>query len=448
VTRLEPPAGVLEIAEALERAGYETWCVGGAVRDALLGHPHLDWDLATAATPAEVREVFGKRRTIPKGIKYGTVAVLDRAGRPHEVTTFRRDVETDGRHAVVAYGASLDEDLARRDFTINAIAYSPSTGQLRDPFGGRADLERGVIRAVGDPDARMREDRLRALRALRFAARFGFAIEPGTWRAIVASAPALSRLSADRVHEELRKTMEQVARPSLALSRWRESGALATLVPPLAALDDDSLAALDCLPPPGPPRTSAQRTKNRLAALFLPMEPRAARDVLRALRFSNADADWIAALVERWHALGDTIARRLSLGEPTDAELRRWVAGAGRTRVASFLRLAAARWAAARARGGAAPSAAAVRALYRRALRTAFGHPSVPLELADLAVDGDDLRAAGIPAGPLMRRILLALLDVVLDDPAANARDRLLAEAVTLYARWGAAEPPPGAAHD
>src|SRR5579864_4480774 len=170
---LNPPKPVLEIARRLEDAGYEAWCVGGAIRDALLGHPHLDWDLATSATPDQVRELFGPRRTIPVGIEFGTVGVLDRRGVMHEVTTFRRDVRTDGRHAEVEFGVSLDDDLARRDFTINAIAFSPTRGELRDPFGGRADLERRIVRAVGYPEARMQEDRLRALRAIRFAARFG-----------------------------------------------------------------------------------------------------------------------------------------------------------------------------------------------------------------------------------------------------------------------------------
>src|SRR5437868_3008704 len=212
--RLNPPPAVLEIAERLEKAGYEAWCVGGAIRDALLGHPHLDWDLATSATPEAVRELFGFKRTIPVGIAFGTVGVLDRSGGMHEVTTFRRDVRTDGRHAEVEFGVSLDDDLARRDFTINAIAYSPRRDELRDPFQGRRDLERRIVRAVGDADARMREDRLRALRAMRFAARFGFSIDHETLAAIRASAPFLGRLSAERVKQELDKTMEQVALPS------------------------------------------------------------------------------------------------------------------------------------------------------------------------------------------------------------------------------------------
>src|SRR5262245_55765843 len=167
--QLRPPGAVLEIADKLEKAGFEAWCVGGAIRDALLGHPHLDWDLATSATPGDVRQLFGHRRTIPVGVEFGTVGVLDRAGRMHEVTTFRRDVKTDGRHAEVEFGVSLDEDLARRDFTINAIALSPTTDTLHDPFGGRDDIARRIVRAVGSASQRMQEDRLRALRAIRFA---------------------------------------------------------------------------------------------------------------------------------------------------------------------------------------------------------------------------------------------------------------------------------------
>src|SRR5437868_6151756 len=213
MTRLNPPETVLEIAQRLEQEGYEAWCVGGAVRDAILGHPHLDWDLATSATPDQVRAIFGKRRTIPVGIQFGTVGVLDRKGTLHEVTTFRRDVKTDGRHAEVEFGVSLDDDLARRDFTINAMAYSPSRDELRDPFGGRADLDGRLVRAVGDASARMREDRLRALRAIRFASRFGFQIDRQTLDAIRESAPHLGRLSAERVKQEIEKTMDQVARP-------------------------------------------------------------------------------------------------------------------------------------------------------------------------------------------------------------------------------------------
>jgi len=423
-TRLDPPQPVLDIAAKLERAGHETWCVGGAVRDALLGHPHLDWDLATAARPAEVQALF--RRTVPVGIEFGTVGVLDRAGTLHEVTTFRRDVKTDGRHAVVEFGASLDDDLARRDFTINAIAWSPSRKELRDPFNGRADLAARVLRAVGNPDARMEEDRLRALRAIRFASRFGFTIEPHTWRAIVASAPHLGRLSAERVKQEIDKTIEQVRAPSRAFALWRDSGAFATLIPALANVSDADLAPIDVAPRPLGGARAADRRLTRLALLFLSLRPAEAARTMTALRFSKLDTGWIAALVERWGLLGSAMAAELLAGEPTDVTVRRWVAAAGRTRMRALLRIAAARWSAARATGSSAPDAGALKRLSRRAIAIAFRDP---VEISDLAVDGDDLRRAGFVPGPLLGKILSGLLDWVLEDPARNVPDRLIARA-------------------
>jgi tRNA nucleotidyltransferase (CCA-adding enzyme) len=396
--------------------------VGGAVRDALLGHPDLDWDLATAATPTEVQRLF--RRTVPVGVEFGTVGVFDRGGRMHEVTTFRRDVRTDGRHAEVAFGASLDDDLARRDFTINAIAYSPRRDELRDPFAGRDDLARGVVRAVGVPADRMREDRLRALRAIRFAARFGFALDPPTWDAIVASAPHMGRLSAERVKQELEKTMEQVRRPARALALWRDAGALAALAPAVATLPAAHVAALDCLAAPGP-AGRPQRRINRLALLFLHLGADGALRAARGLRFSNADARWIADLAGGWSTVVPVIAAGLAgPAAPSDGDVRRWVAAAGRTRVAALLRLASAVWAAERAGGIPAPPDAAARALYRRAVRAAYREP---VELGDLAVGGDDLRASGVPPGPLLGKILHCLLDHVLSDPGLNTRERLMA---------------------
>lgn len=416
---LRPPGQVTEIARTLQNAGYAAWCVGGAVRDALLGLAHLDWDLATSATPQEVRRLF--RRTVPVGIEFGTVGVLDRDGRMHEVTTFRRDVQTDGRHAVVEFGASLDDDLARRDFTINAIAWDPIAKRLHDPFDGRGDLERAVVRAVGVADERMREDRLRALRAIRFASRFDFTIEANTWQAIVSSAPYLTRLSPERVKQELDKTMEQVARPSVALARWRDSGAFASLVPALADVSDHVLRAVDVLPPPVLP-TRPLRKVLRFAALFSGLDGKRAEQALRALRFSNQDISAIAQLVDRWHRHGEALAHTLAqqAAGPDDAALRRLAADVGRLRVAAFVRLACARitvsW----------PnvSARAMRTLYRRLLRIAFGHA---IEIADLAVDGDDLRRAGIAAGPQLGRTLHRLLEAVIEDPSCNTREALLA---------------------
>src|SRR5690606_14370270 len=150
------PQAVREITRRLEEAGYQTWAVGGAVRDAVLGLPAGDWDLATRARPHEVRRLF--RRTVPIGIEHGTVGVLGRDGVLYEVTTFRRDVETFGRHAVVEFADTVEEDLARRDFTLNALAWHPLTAELKDPFGGLRDLEERRLRTVGRPEERFAED--------------------------------------------------------------------------------------------------------------------------------------------------------------------------------------------------------------------------------------------------------------------------------------------------
>ena len=227
------PDGVLDLAGQLERAGYETWCVGGALRDRLLGHPGEDVDLATAATPDQVLKLFP--RAIGVGLKYGTVGVLDRHRVLHEVTTFRKDVATDGRHAVVEYGVSLEEDLARRDFTMNALAYHPATERWQDPFGGSIDIQRRIIRAVGQPSQRFAEDYLRILRALRFAARFGFTIDPETWRAALEAAPGLAGLSAERVREEWFKGLLTAQALPLLVELWKSSGAAAIWLPELSS---------------------------------------------------------------------------------------------------------------------------------------------------------------------------------------------------------------------
>jgi tRNA nucleotidyltransferase (CCA-adding enzyme) len=413
---LDPPATVLRIAERLERAGFETWCVGGAVRDALLGHQHSDWDLATAARPEEVMNLF--RRTVPVGVAHGTVGVLDRNNALHEVTTFRRDVRTDGRHAVVEFGASLDEDLARRDLTINAIAYSAS---------------RRLLRAVGRAEDRMREDRLRALRAMRFAARFEFEIDPETWNAIVGSSHDLDRLSAERIKEELSKIMNQVPRPSRAISLWRASGALAALVPILADLDPVTIASVDFLSPPqaaggrgavGSARADARRLA-RLASLFIGHSGDESARSLRALRFSKQETEWIAGLAAAWADVGANIERTL-LNDvtPADVDVRRWVAAAGRERIASLLRIGSARWCALRVQGAAAPKRKQISALYSRMRRSAY-HDA--LGLGDLAVDGDDLVDLGIARGREIGDILKRLLLAVIADPSLNNRNDLLA---------------------
>ena len=417
---LNPPPEVKRIAAKLTEAGFETWCVGGAVRDALLGHEHADWDLATAATPVDVRSLFS--RTVPHGIEFGTVGVLDRFGVMHEVTTFRRDVKHDGRHAVVEFGVSLDDDLARRDFTINAIAYSPATGEIRDPYGGRRDLEARIVRAVGEPSARMVEDRLRALRAFRFAGRFEFDIDPATWSAIVESAPFLPRLSRERVRQEIEKTMDQVRRPSRALRLWKRSGAFESLVPPLAIVDNVTFDAADYIGTPDltrRPELAQSRSRNRLATLFLDLRPNETRETLQGLRASNRSTEWTTHQVDAWHGVGGTLRAAATSASLSDAMLRRVAATTGRTYFSDFIRIANARWSA-ELGGRTVPGVADA---YRRGSAIAFRDP---LSVNDLAIDGGDLMELGIPPGPAIGSLLRRLLDTVIDDPTQNERERLI----------------------
>jgi tRNA nucleotidyltransferase (CCA-adding enzyme) len=393
VSALEPfdvPEPIMEIAQTLERAGFEAWCVGGSLRDRLLDHPQSDYDIATSAKPEQVRKLFP--RTIGVGIKYGTVGVLDRQRQLHEVTTFRRDVVTDGRHAVVAYGASLEEDLARRDFTINAIAYHPIRREWRDPFDGKGDLNRRLVRAVGEPSQRFQEDYLRILRAVRFAARFGFEIDPGTWEAARTAAGGLAQLSAERVRDEWFKSLRTAQSVGRLVELWRSVGAARAWMPELESGPSDTLAG-------EPPLES--RDPVVLTALLCA----GPADVLRRLRASNAEIDRAAAL-ERGPAA------------PPDAEgrsVRRWLAdvGAAADDLAQLWAL----------RHGQQPYwAGAVEDVRRR---------RDPLTRSDLAITGADLQALGA-SGPRVGQLLSKLLDQVLDDPSLNTRDRLLAIATEM----------------
>lgn len=387
---------VLAIVRCLEEAGYESWCVGGAIRDALRGDPQQDVDLATAAPPEIVRSLF--RRTVPVGIEHGTVGVLDELGVLHEVTTFRRDVVTDGRHAVVAFGASLQEDLARRDFTINAIAYHPIHHRWVDPFDGRADLAVGIIRAVGDPAARFREDRLRILRALRFSARLGFAIEPSTWEAAVAQSGEIEHLSAERVRDEWVKGLKTAADLEELTRLWRDSGVAATWMPELAAAPVALQVPIDA------------RDPVLLTAHYC--VPSAA--VWRRLKSSTAD-------IRRAEAIDRGPAAPLGDGA---VAVRRWMAqvGAAAEDLATL-----ADW-----RGEGAAWRAAMAGIMARGEATDRG---------GLAITGNDLIAAGVvPAGPRLGVTLEALLHAVLEDPARNTRDALLALAARFATSEGAGE--------
>jgi tRNA nucleotidyltransferase (CCA-adding enzyme) len=384
--QLPIPDEVLEIARTLEQAGHEAWCVGGALRDALLNDPHSDYDIATSARPEQVQALF--RRTAAVGVKYGTVGVLDRHRVMHEVTTFRRDIATDGRHAVVEYGVSLEEDLARRDFTINAIAYHPLRHEWRDPFAGAEDLRRRVVRAVGEPAQRFREDYLRVLRAIRFAARLGFAIEPRTWQAARDAAGGLARLSAERVRDEWFKSL-RTTRSLAELARlWSEVGAVSIWLPELDA------ARIERLPPPSdaPPQP---RDPVVLTALITAD----AAAVMRRMKASNAEVDRAAAIGR-------------GPAEPAGEDqvsVRRWLSRVGAA-ADDLLALATLE------KGSPPAWAAEVGAIRQRGEALDRGH---------LAVSGADIQALGV-SGPKIGEILAALLERVLERPALNTRDQLL----------------------
>ena len=379
--RLEIPASILQIARTLDEAGFEAWCVGGTLRDTLLGHPHSDYDLATSATPDEVQRLF--RRTVPVGVKYGTVGVLDQQRELHEVTTFRRDVTTDGRHAVVQYGVALEDDLARRDFTINAIAYHPLRHQWRDPHRGAADLAAGVVRAVGDPAQRFQEDFLRILRALRFAARFDFTIDPPTWEAARAQAPGLARLSAERVRDEWFKSLQTARSMQRLLSLWHDSGAARAWLP--------ELMEGPVKEPPG-----AVRDPVLLTAL-LAHNP---STVLARLRASNAE-------IARARAIeSGPLEPRAS----TPVSVRRWLSEVGPA--ADDLTILWS-W-----RHGREPEWAGA--------LTNIRSQGDPLTRAQLAISGSDLLELGIE-GRDVGSTLSALLDRVLEQPSLNQRETLLA---------------------
>ena len=385
--RLPIPDEVLQIAQKLEQAGYETWCVGGAIRDTLLGLENHDFDLTTAAPPEEVRKLF--KRTVPVGIEHGTVAVLDRHNRPHEVTTFRRDIKTDGRHAVVEFGVSLTDDLARRDFTINAIAYHPGRHDWRDPFKGVEDLERRVIRSVGDANWRFQEDYLRILRALRFSARFEFRIHPRTLEAAKANVQGLAQLSAERVRDEWFKGIATAQRVSKLLALWVDVGAARIWLPEIRERGEGSgeRGRLDKLP-----------RDPVLITAFLASDP---PSLLTRLKCSNKD-------IERGRAIGQW---RDKYPDPQHVpEVRRWLAQTGEY-AADLLALLPA---------GTAPRSPLPEVV--AAIRAAKD----PLTLQDLAVNGNDLIAAGVRPGPDVGEVLQRLLGEVLEDPQRNTKGYLL----------------------
>jgi len=389
--RLPIPPEVLKIAQKLEAAGFETWCVGGALRDNLLGLENHDFDLATAAPPDDVRRLFP--HTVPVGIEHGTVAVLDTHQRPHEVTTFRRDIRTDGRHAVVEFGVSLMDDLARRDFTINAMAYHPLRREWRDPFQGAQDLEKKLIRSVGDPNWRFQEDYLRILRALRFSARFDFRIQGRTLEAAKANVAGLAHLSAERVRDEWFKGIATAGRVSKLVGLWLDVGAARIWLPEIGKGERGKGKGVDKLP-----------RDPVLVTAFVAGDP---ASLLTRLKASNRD-------IERGRAIAQW---RDKYPDPRHLPaVRHWLSRVGEYAEDLLAVLPA-------LDHSPFPFPLSRLPAVVQSIRTAQD----PLSLKDLAVTGDDLLAAGVRPGPDIGATLERLLTEVLEDPSRNRKDYLLA---------------------
>jgi tRNA nucleotidyltransferase (CCA-adding enzyme) len=434
------PSPVLQVLRTLDAAGFRSWLVGGAVRDRLLARERTaaDHDVATPARPEEVMALFPK--VIPTGVEHGTVTVI--AGSASiEVTTFRGEgAYLDGRRpSSVTFLEEVDEDLSRRDFTVNALAYDPLRRELRDPFGGRRDLEDRLLRAVGDPAARFAEDGLRPLRAVRFVAQLGFDVEAATRRAIPGALDVVARVAVERVAEELARLLASPA-PRRALALLDETGLLGVVLPELAsAAPRERAHALDAA------GDAAAALDVRLAALLHVLgrggaaadAGRRARDALARLRFSNAVADAAAALVAQRRCALDGAAAPL----PGDDEgVRRWLAHVGRARARAVLAL----WradAAAHPAGAAAAQAALAEVAAFEGRVGAVEASRPPLSIAELALDGEAImRELGIPAGRAVGAALRYALDRALANPEVNTREGLASELRT----WWSARAPGG----
>ena len=459
--KLDPGAALL--LDALHGAGHAAYAVGGCVRDSLLGLDPHDWDLCTSARPEQVMALFGEEKCIPTGLQHGTVTVKQ-GGRLYETTTFRTEgAYSDGRHPdAVCFVPDVREDLARRDFTINAMAYSAEEG-LIDPFGGRDDLAAHFVRAVGEPERRFEEDALRILRLYRFAARFGFAIDPATGAVARALGPHLDCVSAERIQEELLKLLA-APRPGSYL----EPAVLAVVLPELEPEKQPERFAelcriIDRIEP------TAENVPARLAALLCPLGEAGARKALRKLKCSNALTDEVTALEREagggagsfllGHESGHSIARpiacgnrvppqRTVLGEtpdtpvqtpcgtPVSEEEAPGTPGSemqltakrllGRYELPTIQRLTAL------CSARHPEQAEAFAALQAEAERLTAENACC--RVSQLAVNGRDLMAAGVRPGPGLRQVLNALLEAVITGQTPNEKDALLAAAAQFSA--------------
>lgn len=440
------PQPVVELCQSLSLEGHQAWLVGGCVRDSLLSQLSgeasagtwraKDWDIATDALPEQVAAIF--RRVIPTGIEHGTVTVILH-DMNLEVTTLRTERGyVDGRRPdQIDFVSSIDEDLARRDFTVNAIAFEPRTERLIDPFDGLGDLSRRRLAAVGDASGRFAEDGLRVLRAARFVAALEFELAPETARAIRPSLDTYRRVSPERIREEWNKTLLS-RRPSRGFFIMHEHGLLAITAPEVDSLSERpertasgvshlTLAChrMDSCPP---------QPTLRLAALLRDIAATAASSadaadaLLSRLRYSNSERKQVTRLI---------LHQELPLGPLTDAELRRWLRRVGPDIYRDLSAIGRAELAARSALAGADLATSlerqldALSELEQRATSELARRP--PLALSDLAIDGRQLmQNAGYRPGREIGVTLEALLALVIEDPRLNTAEQLLEHARAL----------------
>jgi poly(A) polymerase/tRNA nucleotidyltransferase (CCA-adding enzyme) len=439
---MEIPEYVKKMSLKLHHSGYEAWIVGGSVRDILIGRPACDHDIATDATPQEVMKLF--RRTIPTGVKHGTVTVLS-GSQAVEVTTFRSDgTYSDARHPdSVTYAKTILEDLSRRDFTINGIAYNPINDALVDPYGGKQDIEKRIIRTIGDPVERFNEDGLRPYRACRFAAQLGFSIENNTSKAIRTSLKRAAEVSVERIRDEFIKII-QSDKPSIGIELLRTSGLLELFLPEILTgfginqnvyhrfdIYYHNLYTCDAADP-GDYRIRLAALFHDIGKFYAKREVEGkhkgkksvfynheivgagvAKRIMRRLRFSNNDVKVVTHLI-RNHMFHYTYLW-------TDGAVRRFIRKVGLDSINSLFEL---RRADRIGNGLKRGESKAVENLKVRIDRIIEQENAITVK--DLALNGHDvMREFNLKPGPIIGKILNHLLEEILDDPSKNTREIL-----------------------
>mgnify|MGYP002510287340 FL=1 len=435
--KFEIPSGAAYILRILHSAGYESWLVGGCVRDLLRGVEPHDWDICTSARPEEVERCFAGHRIIETGLKHGTVTVLE-DGNPYEITTYRTEgpYSDSRRPDYVAFVSSLESDLARRDFTMNAIALGLD-GSLRDPFGGVGDIKASLIRCVGEPAHRFREDGLRIMRALRFAAVLGCEIEERTAQAVHENRRMLGHVAAERINVELCKLLVgekagDILRqyPDVLCQFWPQ-------LEPLVTLEQHSpwhcwggwehtIRAVEAAPADGILRLtmllhdigkpSCKSTDEKGIDHFYGHPSAGAKlagQMLRALKFDNKTRERVSILVEH-HDVQIPCQ---------DSSIRRWM---GRLGTETFFQLLEVKRADGMGQDYELVKDRFVELEEMKAKAEEIVAQGQCLSLKDLSVNGKDVIAAGVVPGPEMGRVLNKLLERVMNGDTANQRQELL----------------------